>query len=238
MSKYSTYTFDNSRFFMERTKNGVESGGMGWELITAKGYREYLQDIDPERSCLVVVDMQQGCIDGWGLQAEYYAQISEESARNAAIYTKRCNEIVIPNIIKLLKLFREKQMPILFLRLGEDRLPDVFERRPNETLLTKYSAGAFATCAIDNWLKEKGVVTTFFVGTDTCACVNATAHGANDQGYQTILIDDACMSCRPELHDATILVWRYKGYVKKTDEVLRDYPWQKWIDPGLLSTKQ
>lgn len=233
MSRYNTYTYDNVRFFSPRTQGGLESGNMGWSVITAKGKREFLQYIDPERSCLVVVDMQQGCVEHWGINTGY-SRISDEAAKNAEIFTKRGREIVIPNIQRLLKLFRENDMPVLFLVLENGKPISELERRSDEVVLSKYSSGAFSTCAIDNYLKEKGIITLFATGTDTCGCVDGTIHGAYDHGYQPILIEDACMSCRPELHDATVLIWRYKGFVKSTNDVISDYPWQNWIDPSII----
>ena len=54
-----------------------------------------------------------------------------------------------------------------------------------------------------------------------------------DRNYQTILVSDASYSSVHELHDAAVKIWSYKGFVRTTDQVLNDFPWQNWIDPGL-----
>jgi len=59
-----TYAFDNCRAFTTRSKGGSESGFEGWLNIIAKGRREYLPAIDPERCALLIVDLQKGCVRG------------------------------------------------------------------------------------------------------------------------------------------------------------------------------
>ena len=56
-------------------------------------------------------------------------------------------------------------------------------REHKEFVLIKYSSGAFATSGLDNVLRENGVATVFFVGTDTAGCVNLTMAGAYDKSY-------------------------------------------------------
>ena len=224
--KADSYAYDNQRFFTSRHQSGLESGSEGWLKITVKGHRDFLSGIDPERSALVVVDMQDGCVDAWpDAIARYDVELAE-------IYRHRMTDIVIPNIARLLDFFREKGLLIVYLTLRDGNV--VPELAPDgEVVVRKYSAGAFATSALDNLLRENGIATIFAVGTDTCGCVDATITEAYDRSYQTILIEDGCCSSRPELHDATVKIWAYKGFVRTTDQVVDDYPWQGWVDPGM-----
>ena len=82
-------------------------------------------------------------------------------------------------------------------------------------------------------MKENGIQTIFFAGVDTCGCVDATMTEAYDRAYQTILIEDTCCSSRPELHEAAVKIWAYKGFVRTASQIIRDYPWQNWIDPDI-----
>ncbi len=228
-----TYNFDNSRFFAPRNISiGEDIGNEGWLRITAKGRRDYLASINPRRCALVIVDMQNGMIgpNSWPEQlAKYNPEIAE-------YWNKRATETVIPTINRLTAFFREKDLPIVWLQLNPSGiLPQLkTEFGPREFLVTKYSAGAFATSPIDNVLKELGVATVFFVGADTACCLFATVDGAYDRNYQTIVIEDGCLGSRPELHDAAIKIWAYRGFVRSSDQVINDYPWKKWIDPAVL----
>jgi nicotinamidase-related amidase len=224
-----TYAYDNCKFFVPRYQGGQQLGSEGWVKITAKGRREYLPGIDPERSALVIVDMEAG----WGEWAE---RIGRYNPTLADTILNRMDNVTVPNIARLLKFFRDHQMLVVYLTLGGPGIMP--ELAPDgEVVLRKYSAGAFATSSLDNVLREHGIATTFFVGQDTCACVDATMSGAHDRSYQTILVEDGCCSARPELHEAAVKVWAYKAFVRTTDQVIDDYAWQCWVDPGMADAQ-
>jgi len=223
--RHKTFAPDNTRFFTNHSLGGKED----WFKITTKGKREWLTGIDARRSALVIVDMQPGCL-GW----------SKLPGELGKAHKNRTANLVIPNLVKLVDVFRKKGLIIVYLTLGVAQpIPEIalsVERAKQklEFLVPKYSSGAFATSAMDNVLRENGIGTLFFVGTDTAGCVDATMHEAYDRSYQTILIEDACMSARQELHEAAVLIWAYKGYVRTTDQVITDYPWLSWIDPEVI----
>lgn len=223
--RYKTHGFNNTRFFTSHSRGGRED----WWTIVVKGRREWLTAIDPERCALVIVDMQRGSLNWSGLPGEL-----------GKTYQKRMQETVIPNISRLVHFFRQKEIMIVYLSLKKDEiLPEIAPskeeiKEKREFLLTKYSSGAFVTCAIDNVLRENGIATLFFVGTDTAGCVAATMDEAYDRSYQTILIEDGCVSCRYELHEAAVKIWTVKGFVRTTNQVINDYPWKKWVDPDVV----
>jgi nicotinamidase-related amidase len=174
---------------------------------------------------------------------EWPTAIGEYDEELAQVFQRRMEQIVIPNTQRLLKLFREKDLLVIYLTLDVDGIisqiapnperlghSNWWEREAREFVLAKYSSGAFATSALDNVLRENDIATVFFVGVDTCGCVDATITEAYDRCYQTILIDDACCSSRPELHDAVVKIWTYKGFVRSSDQVIREYPWNGWVE--------
>ena len=109
--KVKTYGFDNARFFVNKSKEGKESGWEGWAKITATGRREYLSGIDPNRSALIVVDMQKACCGPW---PKLIAKYNKELADN---FNRQFQGVVIPNVSTLLKFFRKQDMLIVFLTL-------------------------------------------------------------------------------------------------------------------------
>jgi nicotinamidase-related amidase len=229
--RFETFTFDNSRFFCPRTRNVGELGDEGWVKITAKGRRDYIAEIDPSRCALVIVDMQKG---QYGPDS-FVERVGKYNPEIPKQWNKRMADIVIPNTNKLIKFFRKKGYLIVYLQLGDSGIMSELDTEfgPKEILVTKYSAGAFATSPLDNILREFGIYTIFFTGTDTACCLTATVDEAYDKAYQTIIIDDACIANRQEMHDAAIMIWAYRAFVKSTDQVINDYPWQNWVDPEL-----
>jgi len=225
--KERIFSYDNCRFFVPPTRGGQESGGEGWARITAKGRREYLPGIDPARSALIVVDLCRGCVEEWP------KMIARYDGKLAALFVERMQNVTVPNVERLLALFRDKGMPVIYLTMGPNPIISRIAPREGELVLSKFSSGAYATSALDNVLREYDVATTFFTGTDTCGCVAATMTAAYDKGSQTILVEDACCSSRPDTHAAAVTIWQYKGFVRSTDQVIADYPWQSWVDPAL-----
>ena len=223
---YKTQGFDNTRFFSPLA-------GEDWLTISVTGRREFISAIEPARTALVIIDLQQGCCK-WG------DALSSRDPRVGEEFTRRMYDVVLPNVARLLELFRKNDMLVIFTMLGQDDtfpgiiLPDPERiKRKKEFIVSKYSPGAFATSAIDNVLRENGIATLLFTGTDTTACVLCSMIGAYDRTYQAILIEDACVGSRRELHDAVVNLWNYLGFVRTTDQVVNDYPWRAWtIQPS------
>ncbi len=66
------------------------------------------------RTCLMIVDMQRYYLDN---QSDFYRYFESRSPGCMSYINKRCNEVVIPNIVRLVAFFREHQSPIFYLRL-------------------------------------------------------------------------------------------------------------------------
>ena len=230
-TRFETYAFDNCRCFAPPTRDVGELGSVGWVKITAKGRRDDGAEIDPQRCALVIVDLQKGQYGPGG----FVKEVGKYNPEIPKVWNQRMKDIVIPNTNRLIESFRGRGLPIVYLQLGDSGLMSEIDAQfgDKEILVTKYSAGAFATSTLDNILREFGVATVFFTGTDTACCLMATVDGAYDRNYQTIVIEDACIANRQEMHDAAIMIWAYRGFVKSTDQVIGDYPWRKWIDPAL-----
>lgn len=91
----------------------------------------------------------------------------------------------------------------------------------DELVLNKLSKGAFNSTAIDQILRNMGVDGLVLGGVATNACVDTTARDAADRGYKCVLVEDACASPSPDLHDATMLNFQHLfGQVRTTDECL------------------
>jgi biuret amidohydrolase len=185
-------------------------------------------DIDPERTALLIVDMQ-----AYSGQAPH----------------------VVANNVRLLELWRDRARPVVFLRVGS-LLPDAQDQHPKrriswgrgegavepfrcplgtpgyevraelaplptELVLDKNGTGAFNTSAIDHYLRNLGVQNLVITGVSTNHCVDTTARDAADRGYNVILVEDACADSSASGQCATMsAVARHFGVVRSTDEVI------------------
>lgn len=87
----------------------------------------------------------------------------------------------------------------LFLRghgVAESNGIKICERLPllSDHVFVKHKRNAFTNPALDTFLKERQINHLYLSGLDGIYCVNSTAHGALDKGYQTTLLEDAIIT--------------------------------------------
>lgn len=100
---------------------------------------------------------------------------------------------------------------------------DALAPLPNEIVLNKTTGGAFNSTALHQILRNMGIKYLVITGVATNACVESTARGAADLGFWSVLVDDACATFDPAMHEATLQNYRtIFGKVQTTQEVLAD----------------
>lgn len=72
------------------------------------------------------------------------------------------------------------------------RINPAVEPRADETVITKNFPNSFRETALDTLLKDNAIEETVVIGAMSHMCIDATTRGANDLGYQTVTIHDAC----------------------------------------------
>jgi biuret amidohydrolase len=203
-------------------------------------------EIDPERSCLVLVDLQYATgtrTTGLGRLLAAQGRLDEAEYRFSRI--ERC---VLPNSAVLLDAFRKQGLRRVFLTYGsevsdysdlspqirtlceqtnnrvgerEHEIIDELKPWPNERVFNKISASAFGSTPLELVLHTYGVDTLLFTGVSTNMCVEHTLRDASDRGFKCILVEDACGADSAEMHESTLsVVPRLYGDVKTTSQVL------------------
>ncbi|HLH25352.1 MAG TPA: isochorismatase family cysteine hydrolase [Chloroflexota bacterium] len=199
-----------------------------WQDPTASPLALAELTIDPERTALLVVDMQN------------YSELPRR---------------VLDTNLQLRDFFRAHELPVIFLRVGS-LLPDARDQharrreswirkpgdaapprvprgtpgfevcpelapRPTELVIDKNATSAFIGSPLDLYLRNLGVQNLVVTGTSTNHCVDNTARDAADRGFNVILIDDACADGSEAGHCATMSTFpRHFGVVRRTDEVI------------------
>jgi nicotinamidase-related amidase len=80
---------------------------------------------------------------------------------------------------------------------------DLAEIAKERKVFTKHTFSAFKAKGIIEYLKEKGIDEVHICGTDTDACVMASAYEAFDLGFRVRPIYELCASCNGrEFHEA------------------------------------
>lgn len=203
-------------------------------------------EIEPQRTCLVVVDLQYATgtrTTGLGKLLARQGRLHEAEYRYS-----RIEQFVVPNTKRLLDAFRRHDLRRVFLTYGsevsnysdlsdqmrslceqtnnrvgerEHEIIDEFKPWPNERVFNKITPCAFTSTPIELVLHTYGVKTLLFAGVSTNMCVEHTLRDAADRGFHCILVEDACGADSQAMHDAAVnVVPRLYGGVMTTDEVL------------------
>lgn len=91
--------------------------------------------------------------------------------------------------------------------LSTDPFSQVDDRiapRPGEAVFNKTTFSAFASSAIDDYLKRRRIGTLVFAGLATSQCVETSARDASDRGYAVIHVADAQADYSEDVHYASL----------------------------------
>ncbi len=191
-------------------------------------------------AALLCIDLQYlDAADGYGVFADdANVGISRQGRR---YYFSSLKEWVLPNVRSLQDAFRRAGLEVIHVRIqaltndGRDRgaghkrlnllaapgskeaefLPEVAPEE-NEIIINKTASGVFASTNINYVLRNLGIKSLFVVGVYTNECVDTTVRDACDLGYFVTLVEDACTTVTPDLHEASIKTLRDR-YARVTE---------------------
>jgi nicotinamidase-related amidase len=107
-------------------------------------------------------------------------------------------EATIPVINQAIALFRERGWSIVFVQHTSNRLParsqpwlidERFDCRPTDTRIFKTTGNAFWNTGLDSLLRSIRIDTVVISGYIAEQCVLSTLRGAEERGYQAVLLE-------------------------------------------------
>lgn len=186
------------------------------------------QIFDPERTALLLVDLQVGVTDG-----------------SLGPVVPHGADTVMANAVALADAFRTASRPVVLLRVdyGPDlalqvRVPndwnmsfepaagwDAFDPRlepePGDIVVTKRSYGGFHGTDLDIQLRRRGIDTVVVGGIATNQGVESTVRGAVDHGYRQVFAEDAMGAFLEEHHTYPIgQIFPLYGHVRDTATII------------------
>ncbi len=198
--------------------------------------------IDPRRTALLIVDMQnyssnnQGALSACGQLRDFFH--------------RHHLEVIYLRVGSLLPDRRDMhaKRALAWSRPSPDEPPqdvskgthnfdirDALTPLPGELVIDKNSSGAFNSSPLDQYLHALEVQNLVMCGSATSRCVDGTARGAADRGYNVILAEDACIDHSDRNHRTTMHTFaRVFGAVKSTTQAIAEL--QALLDPHLAST--
>ena len=176
--------------------------------------------------------------------------LTEQGKADSAKYRfDRIEQVVVPNIKKLLSYCRSKKIRVIFITIGSE-MPDYSDLMPNkllarainntqgfreheildelkplqeECVINKLTTSAFTGSNFDHVLRSMGIEYLLFTGVSTNSCVDLTARDAADRGYKCVLIEDCLGAAKEEYHKKTLLDFqRLMGRVETMKEIIAE----------------
>ena len=188
--------------------------------------------IDKAHTALLVIDIQNEYMKP-ATSTPPSAEQQQTLARWTPFYT-RMEEIVIPNVGRLLEYFRDRRLEVIFARIacltadGRDRslsqkkpgwnnllMPAGTRRaeivkqlapRGDEIVVTKTTDSALTGTNLRLILTNLGIKDVIVTGIFTDQCVSSTVRSLADESFNVIVIDDCCAAGTDALHEAELSI--------------------------------
>ncbi len=92
---------------------------------------------------------------------------------------------------------------------------------PDDLVIYKTSSGTLNSTDLVQKLHNMNVESVVVTGVLTNVCVETTARDLADRSFDVVIVDDACATHCPELHDITLLNFQMVfGWARSTEEIL------------------
>jgi biuret amidohydrolase len=205
--------------------------------------------IDPERTAVVMIDMQRDFLEPGGFGETLGNDVSLlqravapckallESTRRHGMLIVHTREGHRPDLSDAPKAKLERGAPSMRIgspgpmgrilvrgEAGHDIIPELYPRA-GEPVVDKPGKGAFYATDLQSILKNRGIENLIVCGVTTEVCVHTTVREANDRGYRCIVPSDCCASYFPEFHEVALRMVKAQGgifgWVSDVQRVLR-----------------
>jgi len=206
-----------------------------------------IESLEQHKTALLVIDLQYlDAAPGHGVFAD--AEKSGVPKEAQEYYFKRLDHVVLPNVRRLQDRFRDAELEVIHTRImsmtkdGRERsaghkrlnlhappgskeaefLKEVAPKN-DEIIINKTASGVFNATNVEYLLRNMGITGLFICGVYTNECVSTTVRDACDRGFYTTLINDACATVTPQLHNATIETIRDRyARVMTTEQAIKE----------------
>ncbi len=206
-----------------------------------------MESLASRGTALLCIDMQYlDAADGYGVFADPEASGVPRTGRR--YYFTSLREWVLPNVRILQDTFRTHGLEVIHCRIqaltqnGRDRgtghkrlgllaAPGSKESEfleevapvGDEIIINKTASGVFCSTNLNYVLQNLGISALYVTGVYTNECVETTVRDACDLGYFVTMVEDACTTQTPDLHEATIKTLRDRyARIVSTEEAVED----------------
>ena len=209
------------------------------DVVKTRGREHVFDTLDPAKTALIVVDMQNGFLMKGVAHAlceqaiEIVPNINRlaEAARRTGGTVVWIQTAATPETLQSWSVNVEMNGPERtaqrFASLGPGtkgyELWAGLDARPDDVFVqkTRYSAFIQGSSNLEAVLRARGIDTAIITGTVTNVCCESTARDAMMRNFRTIMVTDANAATSDELHNASLAAFYLKfGDIMPTDMVI------------------
>jgi nicotinamidase-related amidase len=120
--------------------------------------------------------------------------------------------------------WKSRGLPVAYARVSDEahRIRPELEPLLGEVVVNKTTSSAFNSSTFRETLRDLGLTTLVFTGVATNFCVEMTMRDAADRGYLCVLVDDACGTLQPDMHQRALEILGFYGRIAVTATLVKE----------------
>jgi len=199
-----------------------------------KVYGNLREIVDPEHSCLVVWDVQNGLVDRIFNKDEFMFTlrnfIGKLRNKMPVVYT-----LITPlprkfisswGCYSMMRRFNVDNMDKLpsFMAIGskEREISEIIKPRDGDIVFEKSAASIFIGTNFENLMRNRGIITIIFTGIATEFGIESSARDASNRGFYPVVVSDCVSSSDKEAHERSLKNLAKLVIVEKSEDILKN----------------
>lgn len=179
-------------------------------------YENIHEMVEPQHSCLIVWDVQNGLVDRIFNKEEFLANLKNliKKLRNRmpVVYT-----LITPlpkgfdsswRYYSMMRRFNvndiSKLPPFMAIGSKERDVPEVVQPQPTDIVLDKSTASIFIGTNFEYMMRNRGITTLIFTGIATEIGIESSARDASNRGFYPVIVSDCVSSADREAHERSL----------------------------------
>jgi nicotinamidase-related amidase len=179
-------------------------------------YENIQEMVEPQHSCLIVWDVQNGLVDRIFNKEEFLANlknlIEKLRDRMPVVYT-----LITPlpkgfdsswRYYSMMRRFNvddiSKLPPFMAIGSKERDVPEVVQPQPADMVLDKSTASIFIGTNFEYMMRNRGITTLIFTGIATEIGIESSARDASNRGFYPVIVSDCVSSADREAHERSL----------------------------------
>ena len=179
-------------------------------------YESIQEMVDPQHSCLIVWDVQNGLVDRIFNKEEFLTNLKSlvEKLRNRmpVVYT-----LITPlpkgfdsswRYYSMMKRFNvddiNKLPPWMAIGSKDREVPEVVQPQPTDIVLNKSTPSIFIGTDFEYMMRNRGITTLIFTGIATEIGIESSARDASNRGFYPVVVSDCVSSADRGAHERSL----------------------------------